>query len=246
MQFIKRNIIKVVIIVLLLLCISAISLKYYLNKKEKENIEEEKIEITTKQEKKEKTEKENKKMVNVDIKGAIKNPGVYEVEENSKIIDLVKLSGGLTDEADTTYINLAKKVRDEMVIIIYTRNQIKDAKQKETLSTTNINNSCICPKITNDACITKENTTISSETNKSKSETKTTTDTNTNESTNIININTATKEELQTLKGIGEGKAEAIIKYREENGNFTKSEDIMNVNGIGESVYEKIKDNITI
>lgn len=58
-----------------------------------------------------------------------------------------------------------------------------------------------------------------------------------------VNINTASKEELMTLKGIGEGKAKAIIEYREKN-KFDKPEDIKNVKGIGDKVYEGIKDDI--
>ena len=61
-----------------------------------------------------------------------------------------------------------------------------------------------------------------------------------------VNINTADKEELMTLSGIGEVKAESIISYRETNGSFGSTEDIMNVSGIGESLYQKIKDSITI
>ena len=62
----------------------------------------------------------------------------------------------------------------------------------------------------------------------------------------VININNAGIGELSTLVGIGESKAQAIIKYREDNGKFTKIEDIMNVSGIGEKAFEKIKDFITI
>ena len=62
----------------------------------------------------------------------------------------------------------------------------------------------------------------------------------------LININTATSEELQTLPGIGQTKAEAIIAYREDNGDFSSIEDITNVSGIGESTYENIKDYITV
>lgn len=61
-----------------------------------------------------------------------------------------------------------------------------------------------------------------------------------------VNINTADKEELMTLAGIGESKAEAIIAYREENGGFSSPEDIKNISGIKDGVYSKIKDSICV
>ena len=61
-----------------------------------------------------------------------------------------------------------------------------------------------------------------------------------------ININTAIKEELMKLPEIGETRADAIIKYRENHGGFFTKEEIMNVNGIGESIYNGLKDLITI
>lgn len=61
-----------------------------------------------------------------------------------------------------------------------------------------------------------------------------------------VNINTASMEELMTLTGIGEAKAESIIRYREENGGFQSIEDLMEIGGIKEGVFEKIKDDITI
>ncbi len=60
-----------------------------------------------------------------------------------------------------------------------------------------------------------------------------------------VNINTATKEQLKTLSGIGDSTADKIIKYREENGNFSNVEDIKKVSGIGESKYNKIAEKIT-
>ena len=60
-----------------------------------------------------------------------------------------------------------------------------------------------------------------------------------------ININTASASELTLLSGIGEGRAADIIKYREENGDFSRIEDIMKVSGIGEKTFEEIKDRIT-
>ncbi|MDU1685683.1 MAG: ComEA family DNA-binding protein, partial [Clostridium perfringens] len=66
-----------------------------------------------------------------------------------------------------------------------------------------------------------------------------------NESSSI-NINTASKETLMTLNGIGESKAQAIIDYRDEIGGFKSVDDITNVSGIGEKTLEKIKDKISI
>ena len=61
-----------------------------------------------------------------------------------------------------------------------------------------------------------------------------------------ININKASKEELMTLPGVGESRAESIIKYREQQGAFQSIEEIMQVSGIKEGLFEKIKDFITI
>ncbi|MCU9613944.1 helix-hairpin-helix domain-containing protein [Caldibacillus lycopersici] len=66
------------------------------------------------------------------------------------------------------------------------------------------------------------------------------------ENGSIININEADVTMLQNLPGIGPGKAEAIIKYREENGPFQEVTDLMNVSGIGEKTFEKLKENISV
>lgn len=65
-------------------------------------------------------------------------------------------------------------------------------------------------------------------------------------STGLVNINTATAEELCTLPGIGESRAKEIISYREQNGNFSNIEEIQNVTGIKEGLFSKIRDKITI
>ncbi|MCR5430250.1 MAG: helix-hairpin-helix domain-containing protein, partial [Eubacterium sp.] len=62
----------------------------------------------------------------------------------------------------------------------------------------------------------------------------------------LININTATAEELQTLSGIGEVRAKAIVEYRTQNGNFSKPEDIKNVSGIGDATFNNIKSIICV
>lgn len=62
----------------------------------------------------------------------------------------------------------------------------------------------------------------------------------------LVNLNTADKETLMTLPGIGESKAEAIIQYRKDNGDFSAIEDVMNISGIKEGAFAKIKDKITV
>ncbi|MGN0682266.1 MAG: ComEA family DNA-binding protein [Oscillospiraceae bacterium] len=62
----------------------------------------------------------------------------------------------------------------------------------------------------------------------------------------VVNINTATLEELCTLSGIGETRAEAIIQYRTENGSFKSIEEICRVKGIGEATFDKIRGSITV
>ena len=61
-----------------------------------------------------------------------------------------------------------------------------------------------------------------------------------------VNLNTASSEDLTTLSGIGATRAEAILAYREEHGSFSSIEDIKNVSGIGDGIFEKIKDSITV
>ena len=64
--------------------------------------------------------------------------------------------------------------------------------------------------------------------------------------TDVININTANLEQLMKISGVGKTKAEAIISYREKNGDFKKKEDITKVHGIGKATFEKIKDKIEV
>jgi competence protein ComEA len=61
-----------------------------------------------------------------------------------------------------------------------------------------------------------------------------------------VNINTASVAELEALPGIGPAKAEAIVKYREEKGNFKSAEDLKNVQGIGDKLFEKISGEVEV
>lgn len=165
-----------------------------------------------------------RRTISVDIKGAVLNPGVKTIEKGSTISDLIELSGGLLDTADTSTINLSKQLDDEMVVIVYTKDEIKQLSNGNNAIKV-VEKECYCPVISNSGCITEDFTKV--------------------EQTNKISLNKATKEELMTLKNIGSTKADAIIEYRETH-EFKKIEELMNIKGIGQATFEKIKDNITI
>ncbi len=180
------------------------------------------------------------KDIYVDIKGEVKKPGVYKIEENSRVSDLILLSGGITKNANTRFVNLSKVLKDGDVIVIYSNNEIKNATKTKTITNTvYVDTPCICEEVKNDACLV-ENLKIEDPVIETKNETII------EEDNNKININIATKEELMSLSGIGESKAKSIIDYRDKNGAFKDIKDIVNVNGISETIYSKIKDNITI
>ena len=209
---------------ILFILFTVLIIGWALEDEEPEKVEEKPIKI----EKKEKTEKKEEiEKIKVDIKGEINTPGVYELTKENNVMDAINLAGGLTNKSDTSNINLSKKLKDEMVIIVYSKQEIINMKEKEKIT---------CPPC-NNACIEEKDETSKINITEKKE---------TNESNEKININTANIEELQTLTGIGETKAQNIIDYRNKNGGFKEIEEIKNVQGIGEAAFEKIKDNITI
>lgn len=72
-------------------------------------------------------------MVTVDIKGAVVNPGVYRVSKDSIVYDVIVLAGGLSDDADTSNINLSKIVSSEMMITIYTKDEVASQEKADTI-----------------------------------------------------------------------------------------------------------------
>ncbi|MDO5718566.1 MAG: DUF655 domain-containing protein [Tissierellia bacterium] len=136
----------------------------------------------------------------VHITGEVNEPGIYEFEDGSRLNDAIEKAGGFTEEADSNSVNLAKKLSDEMKIVIPSVNDIDEAGIHEFL--------------------------ISEDSGK-------------------ININTAEVNELVELPGIGPKTADKIIEYRENN-KFENIEDIKNVAGIGDKIFESIKDLIKV
>lgn len=207
-----------------------------------------------------KKENDSKNRYIVDIKGEVKRPGVYELDKGKRVIDVVKKAGGFTVYADSSANNLSMKISDEMVIIIYSQKEIRNyltTKKKEKLvlekckSSIISNNSCVessngSDRVSSDndsSTSTKNDKDSSSKTSKS-SGSSSSSKTSSDDDNKLISLNTATKEELMTLSGIGESKADAIIEYRSKK-NFETIEEIKEVSGIGDALFEKIKDSIT-
>ncbi len=164
-------------------------------------------------------------LIFVDIKGYVAKPGVYSFNhsDNARVNDLILKAGGLKKEADTSIINLSKKLEDEMTIIIYSKKEVDDFLNVNNIMKQKLE---ICEnKLKNSVCICNQ-------------EEK-------NDNNFQININTATKEELMSLPGIGEAKADAIIKYRSEI-RFNEIDDTKNVEGIGENLFESIQKSIKV
>ena len=211
---------KIVITAITLLIIGFLCYYFFIYK---DNDKEEIILSNVSELSNEEVSSSNKDIV-VDIKGFVNKPGVYSFSllENARINDLIIKAGGLMKEADTSTINLSKKLEDEMTIIIYSKgevtNYIKTQNElKQKLEMCEI-------KLKNNACIKVQDK---------------------KESNGKININEASLDELMTLNGVGEAKAKAIIEYREKS-KFKSIEEIKNVEGIGENLFINIKENITV
>ena len=169
--------------------------------KKEESMEETEIVVTTVLAEKTEVGTTQETVIFVDIKGAVKNPGVYQMKAGDRVKDALEAAGGLTDEADSQKVNLAKRLEDQMVIVV--------------------------PKVGEEAEEIPAGETRKEATKEGK-----------------VNINTATVEELKTLKGVGEKKAEAIIEYRKKNGSFQTKEDLMKVRGIGKKLFESFQERI--
>lgn len=158
--------------------------------------------------------------IKIDIKGEVKKPGVYEVTENMNVNDAIKMAGGLKKGASTDNINLSKTLKNEMVIII--SKKLKENKKNTIKNDALLSSSEVIGEVKNSGANNIQN-----------------------DSNKLISLNKGSLDELMTIPGIGEQKAKQIIEYRNSNA-FTSIEDIKNVSGIGESLFEKIKDYITI
>lgn len=165
------------------------------------------------------TEKISKKNITVDISGAVLKPDIYEVTEGARLAYIVELAGGLDTEADTGYIarnfNLAQYVSDQEKIYIPFKKDIQDGRFIES------------PKLLE-------------YTNQQESNTNEST---TNETTVLsISINSATKDELDMLPGVGPTTAQKIIDNRP----YTTLDELLNKKVVKQSVFDDIQDQISL
>lgn len=135
----------------------------------------------------------------VDVKGAVKNPGVYQINPNMRVVDAINLAGGYNRSADKKQINLAQKLTDAQVIYV----PIRGEKGAPITST-------VTPTTGGGESATADNSAPDDSGN-------------TGQSNEQINLNTADKTKLQELNGIGDKKADQIIAYRQAHGQFKKN-----------------------
>ena len=155
----------------------------------------------------------------VHICGEVRSPGVYELPSGSRIFQAVEAAGGFTDFAALEYLNMAELVSDGMKIVVPDTRQLTEEQLRGPLKEGNAAFGVVESGGQGGSGAGAEQK---------------------------VNLNTATKEELMTLKGIGEAKADDIIAYRESHGGFARIEDIMKISGIKNAAFEKIKDDITV
>ena len=163
-------------------------------------------------------------MIYVDVCGAVANPGVFQLAAGSRVFQAIEAAGGYLPEAALTCVNRAGVLTDGQQLYILTQEEMErqglDPAEMSGASDGQMNGSAG----------TGQNTEMTAQVQQD----------------NRININTADEAQLTTLTGIGSTRAQAIIAYREENGPFASIEDIMNVQGIKEGTFAKIKDEIVV
>ncbi len=169
----------------------------------------------------------------VHVCGEVKKPGVYEIAPGSRVFQAVEQAGGFTEAAAKGYLNLAQEIVDGMKIIVPSRewedtwncwetdSSGQPAGRQEPLEAT-------VPGI----YVPSEGTGFSTFAQGAQE--------------GKVNLNSASKDQLMTLKGIGQARAQDIIRYRDDHGPFQSIEEIMNVSGIKENAFNKIKDDITV
>ena len=149
--------------------------------------------------------------------GEVAEPGVYVLEPGDRIYEAVEMAGGMTADAGTCAVNLAESVYDGLMVYIPDSEEAAGMTGSMTSADSSVRN----------GEETSGGTASSPEDGR-------------------LNLNTASLAELMTLSGIGQTKAQAVVNYRDAHGGFSSVEEIMNVDGIKEGLYNRIRDQIKV
>ena len=164
--------------------------------------------------------------VRIHVAGAVFRPGVYTVSSSARVVDAVKAAGGATSRADLERINLAQTIVDtEQVFVPFRSSRTTKITVTPRLRPSRTTNPVSVPTVPGALPIVGMPTTTA---------------------TPLINLNSATSDQLDTLPGVGPSTAKAIISYRNRKGPFGKVEDLLNVPGIGPSKVAAIRDQVTV
>lgn len=167
---------------------------------------------------------ESNAYIYVDVKGAVKHPGIFKVKATMRVDDVINLAGGMDKTADRKHINLAQKLTDQQVVYVPIRGEIKGAPTGTVEAQMDISSAEPTPT---DATATSSSGTTA-------------------QAAGSVNLNTATKEQLQTLTNIGEKKADQILQYRQAHGKFKSVEELKEVQGIGDKTFETLKSQLSV
>ena len=187
-----------------------------------DSIEEDSGALADNTEKTENIETNDSQSFVVYVAGYVNNPGVYELSAGSRVIDAIDAAGGYSKEAYENYLNLASLIADGQMIYVPSEEEVESGSIERGVAS-GADGSGV-------GGVTGGNGGGNGG--------------NSSGSGALVNINQASKEELMTLPGIGESKADKIIAYREANGRFNSPEGIMEISGIKDGLYNKIKDKI--
>jgi competence protein ComEA len=177
------------------------------------------------------------------ICGEVINPGVYILDATARLCDAVEAAGGMTESASRTYWNLAMQLSDGQMIYIPSMEEAAE-RDFSPLLAADASGSGAGSSGNTDGTSSAGGTDSAGGANGSSATAGT--DTGGISADGKVNINTATKEQLMTVPGIGSAKADSIIAYRETNGSYASIDDIMNVSGIKEGLFQSMKEYITV
>lgn len=170
------------------------------------------------------------------VTGEVNVPGVVILNEGSRIADAINAAGGTTAKANVTKVNLVYVLEDGMKVNIPNDNDLKNNPDFEYIT---LNSGDGGREDYSGGASSGSSSSKGSASNSSNSSTSLSS--GSEKKYSMVNINTATQTELETLPGIGPSLALKIINYRKENGKFSSIEEIKNVSGIGESKFENLK-----